>query len=1049
MAEILASRLRAAAGASDAASMGRELEAAAAAQVRPGDVRGVEELRCALREAIGAVGGDGSNELMAPGLRCAVALCRIISKVARSRSREAAATAACDAAWPFVRSTLVTLDLSKGSAAQRAAVLGALAAMLTEHGAAMPQHEAAPLLAALTTEPADASERGAQDAESLAEEAADRKHRAQAVGSLVPRASGKLGADDLAAATAWAVKALGEAARLVSAGNGPSSTTKSRLGGSSGAHESGEAPPPPLRLAAADATSLLVAAMRAVQMLVQEAPPGCVSDHAQKLAAAAVPLFAFGREQAARTPASAATPGANAKTAGGPGGQAAIGERSGGAGGEGARYVPPHLRRRQQCPPSPARNGTPSRHDAGTSDSDAGCSDSEGGGRSQRHSPESKVRVAAAQLMQAIARADARALHPYWGAVLHVGSSKGTRSARSKGLLGALRTDENARVRRSMASALGAMLDGPSKSYMAAATWRPRRHPGAFTPLSETIGDAVTACHDVLREVVRTEADDGVATAGLKAFAIAAINTDYTRLSPDMLPADLQALSARLNALASMKPRQAVDDMRTAALACATVLAGSKAPKSSAASVELMLAGGSQGGAASSDSLLSSLFAIACNASLSGGQRPEALTALRAVAVHHPRLLYARWGDIRSAQAALVAAGDHKCYALLLRVLGDMLLSLAGSPASVGADGDAVDALSLRARWREVVEEILPEPLATDSSVVRAAALQVLSALTTGALSVLPAGFALGCVRTIANGLGDISNEVIAASARSAGVISCSLPPCECSQGLPLIVSSLLGAIGSSNAASYSAITWALAQVSVRMQGLCGRVQGPRGAGVGCVDAAQALRVEGAPGPSLVGVSVDHMAAGVLAASRERDRSRMHAATCIGNLIGLASPGAAWLDDGLVWLVECAQSSSPKLQAAACGGIESALRWCASAEPRVLEWAAYAVPVLLSLLRSSRNCKTRLGAVCAMVANVDALAAQGQLLESVRAVLDAAVRMEGSESESSSQSSSRAASAEDTALVELRHRPQLRLALEEGARRLALADGEGADARAV
>ena len=84
-----------------------------------------------------------------------------------------------------------------------------------------------------------------------------------------------------------------------------------------------------------------------------------------------------------------------------------------------------------------------------------------------------------------------------------------------------------------------------------------------------------------------------------------------------------------------------------------------------------------------------------------------------------------------------------------------------------------------------------------------------------------------------------------------------------------------------------------------------------------------------------------------------------------------------------------------------------------------------------------------------MVANVDALAAQGQLLESVRAVLDAAVRMEGSESESSSQSSSRAASAEDTALVELRHRPQLRLALEEGARRLALADGEGADARAV
>ena len=128
------------------------------------------------------------------------------------------------------------------------------------------------------------------------------------------------------------------------------------------------------------------------------------------------------------------------------------------------------------------------------------------------------MRVAAAQLTQAIARADPRVLHAHWPVILLAGARSGRRA--TKGLLGALLADVHPRVRRSAASALGVILDGASKNYIAAAMWRPSRHPAAFTPLSETIGIIVSACHEVLRKVVRCEPDDAVSLAALKTFAI-------------------------------------------------------------------------------------------------------------------------------------------------------------------------------------------------------------------------------------------------------------------------------------------------------------------------------------------------------------------------------------------------------------------------------------------------------------------------------------------------------------------------------------------------
>jgi hypothetical protein len=102
--------------------------------------------------------------------------------------------------------------------------------------------------------------------------------------------------------------------------------------------------------------------------------------------------------------------------------------------------------------------------------------------------------------------------------------------------------------------------------------WRPSRHPAAFTPLSETIGIIVSACHEVLRKVVRCEPDDAVSLAALKTFAIAASNTDFTRLDPALLPNDLRALLARLDQL-SMEPGTATEEMLSSTLTCVSVLA--------------------------------------------------------------------------------------------------------------------------------------------------------------------------------------------------------------------------------------------------------------------------------------------------------------------------------------------------------------------------------------------------------------------------------------------------------------------------------------------
>jgi len=901
---------------------------------------------------------SSSDDSAATSRACSVALCRLIGRVARARTRTAAVAAASATAWSFVRRTLSLVKEDRKGCAE---TLETLMALLAEHGATMPQREATLLLCVLVKDQVDTH---AYENTSQTVVGTEQRLRAQALSNLVTRATAALSGEDLECAADWAIHSLQQAACAMR-------KIKSRLTQGQPQRGGKQAGAVQSLLAPSATASLLAAHLRAVQMIVQEAPTACLPRHADVLAATLAALYTFDCEcttiEATSTVASDCADERNmayrppAKVSEG-----------------GAKYKPPHLRARMQSPS--AGEGSEGRFNEFSSDSEVGHSDGEGTPRARRHTPGSKVRVAAAQLTQAIARADPRVLHAHWPVILLAGARSGRRA--TKGLLGALLADVHPRVRRSAASALGVILDGASKNYIAAAMWRPSRHPAAFTPLSETIGIIVSACHEVLRKVVRCEPDDAVSLAALKTFAIAASNTDFTRLDPALLPNDLRALLARLDQL-SMEPGTATEEMLSSTLTCVSVLAAAKVPPAAAAAVGRVFAGSREDQAEHRDCLLARLFDL----STSRAHRPEALTALRAVAVHHPHLLHARWGDLLDVCRMHAHAREYKCHALLLRIIYDLLLALSSHGCACGARGlhVHVNAVRLRALWDEVLEKVVPDWLASPSPAVRSAGIHLFSALGGSAMCVLPPGTALWCIGFIVEGVRDGNCEVVAAAARTAGVVASYIPPGECARGLPVIARTLIEALGCAPSASIAAVAWGVAQLSAR---LCLLAQGVRSSNR---PLPRPPRRWSSAGPSLLGVSLEMFAAHVLEIGRARERALSHVATALGNLIGISTPRSAWMDDAVAWLVECCSTDSfhTRVHAAVCAALEEALAWCPATEPRVLGWEVAAVPALLRLLAKTSSVRVQLNAARALLANVDGLRRVGALQQVSSAVLSA------------------------------------------------------------
>jgi len=223
---------------------------------------------------------SSSDDSAATSRACSVALCRLIGRVARARTRTAAVAAASATAWSFVRRTLSLVKEDRKGCAE---TLETLMALLAEHGATMPQREATLLLCVLVKDQVDTH---AYENTSQTVVGTEQRLRAQALSNLVTRATAALSGEDLECAADWAIHSLQQAACAMR-------KIKSRLTQGQPQRGGKQAGAVQSLLAPSATASLLAAHLRAVQMIVQEAPTACLPRHADVLAATLAALYTF------------------------------------------------------------------------------------------------------------------------------------------------------------------------------------------------------------------------------------------------------------------------------------------------------------------------------------------------------------------------------------------------------------------------------------------------------------------------------------------------------------------------------------------------------------------------------------------------------------------------------------------------------------------------------------------------------------------------------------------------------------------------------------
>lgn len=321
-----------------------------------------------------------------------------------------------------------------------------------------------------------------------------------------------------------------------------------------------------------------------------------------------------------------------------------------------ARYRPPHARRRSSTSSAGWSDNSSTGSQSG-SESDTGSdadSSSRGGGRDTAGA----VRLAALSCLHHLAKADGRALHPFWIVLLPVYNPLQTKYHDAT-LMDAIVRDPVPKVRALAAAVLSSMLEGPAqKAYLiiADATSSARPPVRGFTTLSSTLGHQVIALHDGLLHAISNEAHTAASVNMLKALETLMLSAAYSRLPPDLLPRCIEVLTRRLITAPQKLVATSADTQAVQAAACACLAAafGTKVALPSVANLLCAplpqaadMAAAVAAVPARQHALITTLLELTC--SESAVLRCAALSALHGVAKNYIPALASHWDSISHA----------------------------------------------------------------------------------------------------------------------------------------------------------------------------------------------------------------------------------------------------------------------------------------------------------------------------------------------------------------------------------------------------------------
>ncbi|XP_077233476.1 ARM repeat superfamily protein isoform X2 [Tasmannia lanceolata] len=689
----------------------------------------------------------------------------------------------------------------------------------------------------------------------------------------------------------------------------------------------------------------------------------------------------------------------------------------------GGTYRPPHLRKREEMSVQPFKaRGFRCSSDCepfglGFMSSDSEHSDSDGPVKDTDRFRCSKARIAAIICIQDLCEADPKSLTAYWPMLLPTNDVLQLRKYQAT-LMTCLLFDPILKTRMASASALAAMLDGPSSVFLQVAEYKESTKCGSFTTLSSSLGQILMQLHAGLLYLIQHETHSGLLASVFKLLMLLISATPYIRMPIELLPTVISTVHKRILEDFSLKTNQT--SLLATALSCLASALSTSPPSSQVA--ELLQEGTSTDvvGVQPNSSVLGSMFQFSQRV-----MHPtiafEALQALRAVSHNYPNVMAAYWEQVSATVYGLLREGGpdcpiyevqsrpwkvdvgnalgstpEKCTMAAIRVLDECLRATSGFKGtdnlledklldtpftsdctrtkkissapwyelngSEVSEGNLTGYSSGVKQWCEAIEKHLPSTLLHKAPMVRAASVTCFAGTTSSVFFLLPKekqDFIISSVISLA--ISDEVPSVRAAACRAIGVISC-FP--QIFESTEILVEFIRAAeINTHDTLVSVRITasWALANICDSLR-----------------HRASDLHLDKcSSGPNAYSGSISLLAECALRLTKDGDKIKSNAVRALGNLsrfvrftnqsamCGPVDGDPHWLERMVQAFLSCVTTGNVKVQWNVCHALGN-LFLNETLKLQDMIWAPSVYSILLLLLRDSTNFKIRIHAASAL-----------------------------------------------------------------------------------
>ncbi|XP_057969644.1 uncharacterized protein LOC131158794 isoform X2 [Malania oleifera] len=311
-------------------------------------------------------------------------------------------------------------------------------------------------------------------------------------------------------------------------------------------------------------------------------------------------------------------------------------------------YRPPHLRKKDSANSHRQKAWQSqgfSDHESSLVDftsSDSDYSDSDTSAKDTDCVQSSKARVAAINCIQDLCQADPKSFSAQWTMLLPTSDVLQPRKYEAT-LMTCLLFDPFLKARTASASTLVSMLDGPSSVFLCVAEYKESTKCGAFTALSNALGQILMQLHTGVLYLIKCETHCGLLASLFKILTLLIKSTPYSRMPVELLPTVITFLCGRIEEGFTFKSDQ--NGLMVLAISC---LAAAFSTSPSSLHVKAMLLkeiSTGHGEAQGKPGVLLTLFQYSgrvANLTVSF----EALQALRVVSHSYPSIMVACWEQV-------------------------------------------------------------------------------------------------------------------------------------------------------------------------------------------------------------------------------------------------------------------------------------------------------------------------------------------------------------------------------------------------------------------